>query len=654
MSNFVFICGGKGERFKDATPYKKPLPLIYGRHIFQWSIDSFKDHGGSLIVAHNDDFHGGCVYRKIREMYQPNFDIQSVLIPYQTRGPCETVYVSCKDHFASCPYDSFWVLDNDNIYDNTIDWKIVDTDDADIYIIVKTCNVEGELGGKSPFGHVILNTSDDVKSIVEKVNVSNTILVGAYGFRSWSTYEHLFHKMFAAHNHGQELFMSDLINMAIHDGFKVKVAFGENSHAIGTPQQVEETLSLGVIKPQQLRWIFDLDETLVTRPEVTGDYSTCRPIQNMIDFVNKLHDEGHYIIIHTARHMLTCNGDVRVITQRIGQKTEDSLYNMGVHYHELVFGKPYGDIYVDDKACNTYAMHDNNWCTSALGFGWTFTPPKDHHKIEKIANDTCLKTGTPSELEGYSYYLNNCGNDLVAYVPKLYKVCINDVGEVEKLIMEWKDGIVIGKMYMHGTMSLRIMDEIVRLQQTIHQSCLVKPDEASVFENYLPKLKQRMSQFESAYVNLPELDTDTYLDKLEMFFASYSPRICARIHGDFWLSNLLWQNDTTNIFMIDMRGRLGDQLHLGGDALYDFAKLYQSLIGFDHILHGRYYYLDPENELIKYFESYVVGCGINMNDVKAITFTLLLGSFPFHKELMAYRKDYVKMMQKLWDEIVIG
>jgi dTDP-glucose pyrophosphorylase len=654
MSKFVFLCGGKGERFRDTTPYKKPLPLIYGRHIFQWCVDSFKHQGGDLIVSHNDDFHGGCIYRKIKNEYESCFNICSAIVPYQTRGPCETVYISCKDHFSLCAHESFWVLDNDNIYDNTIDWSVLNTDASDVYVVVKKMEMKGLLGAPSPFGHVVLDSNGNVTSVVEKVNVSNNILVGAYGFKSWHTFVKLFGIMFEDGKERKELFMSDLVNVAVDNGFKVGVCYGTESYAIGTPQQVEETLSQGVITPQKLRWVFDLDETLVTRPEVVGDYLTCKPIANMVEFVNKLYDQGHHIIIHTARHMLTCDGDVNMVKHRIGQKTRDSLYMMGIQHHELIFGKPYGDIYVDDKACNTYAMHDADWCKSALGFGWNFTPPKDHHKIERIANDTCTKTGTPSELLGYHYYLDNCGIDLSPYIPKVFKVCYDGNNNIEKLILEWKDGIVIGKMYAYGTMSERILDEVLKLQKTIHSYIGDKPCEALVLENYLPKLKQRLEEHKAAYENLYELDFDQYIKFLEMFFSEYNPQICARIHGDFWLSNLLWHHETRNIFTIDMRGRLGETLHIGGDAVYDYAKLYQSMIGFDHVLMGRYDDFDLDGPLQQCYSAYLKANGIDEYDVKVVTFTLLLGSFPFHKELMVHKTDYVAMIRKLWDEILIG
>ena len=59
------------------------------------------------------------------------------------------------------------------------------------------------------------------------------------------------------------------------------------------------------------------------------------------------------------------------------------------------------------------------------------------------------------------------------------------------------------------------------------------------------------------------------------------------IHGDFVFTNIII-NNFGKIKLIDMRGRLGNQLTLYGDKLYDYAKIYQSLIGYDEILMNKY------------------------------------------------------------------
>lgn len=59
----------------------------------------------------------------------------------------------------------------------------------------------------------------------------------------------------------------------------------------------------------------------------------------------------------------------------------------------------------------------------------------------------------------------------------------------------------------------------------------------------------------------------------------------AFIHGDPVFSNILL-TAANDVYFIDMRGRLGDTLTTAGDVLYDLAKVYQSLCGYDDIMLG--------------------------------------------------------------------
>lgn len=103
---------------------------------------------------------------------------------------------------------------------------------------------------------------------------------------------------------------------------------------------------------------FDLDDTLCFRPkhfEHLGEekYKYCEPIQEMIDFCNKLYDEGFKIIIYTARGMSTFHGDVNEIYNNLYQLTINDLNKWGVKYHSLVMGKIHYDLLIDDKVMNT-------------------------------------------------------------------------------------------------------------------------------------------------------------------------------------------------------------------------------------------------------------------------------------------------------------
>lgn len=87
-------------------------------------------------------------------------------------------------------------------------------------------------------------------------------------------------------------------------------------------------------------YCFDLDETLC-RTNST-DYANSTVIQERIKFVNELYDSGNHIKIFTAR-----GSETGIDWSSI---TKQQLSEWGLSYHELIFGKPAADFYIDDKA----------------------------------------------------------------------------------------------------------------------------------------------------------------------------------------------------------------------------------------------------------------------------------------------------------------
>ena len=98
--------------------------------------------------------------------------------------------------------------------------------------------------------------------------------------------------------------------------------------------------------------VIDLDGTICEQTGGGEHYFSAKPIQDVIDRVNKLKASGCAIIIHTARGMNLYNWNVTRIELEFRSKTEYWLKENGVQYDKLVFGKPPGDMYVDDKAAH--------------------------------------------------------------------------------------------------------------------------------------------------------------------------------------------------------------------------------------------------------------------------------------------------------------
>lgn len=97
------------------------------------------------------------------------------------------------------------------------------------------------------------------------------------------------------------------------------------------------------------RLVIDLDGTICEQTAGGAAYWKARPKQDVIDTVNSYYNSGWYVTVHTARGMRSCNGDIRLVKALYEEKTHKWLVDHGVHYHQLIMGKPAGDRYVDDR-----------------------------------------------------------------------------------------------------------------------------------------------------------------------------------------------------------------------------------------------------------------------------------------------------------------
>jgi hypothetical protein len=93
-------------------------------------------------------------------------------------------------------------------------------------------------------------------------------------------------------------------------------------------------------KRNKLVYIFDIDGTITNETE-GWDYENRTPKMDTIKWIQRLFSTGKYdIILWTSR--LTIDDQV----------TREWLKRYQVPYTELIFGKPFFDLYICDKAQN--------------------------------------------------------------------------------------------------------------------------------------------------------------------------------------------------------------------------------------------------------------------------------------------------------------
>lgn len=105
-----------------------------------------------------------------------------------------------------------------------------------------------------------------------------------------------------------------------------------------------------------MKIVIDLDGTICPIKQNGQTYADLVPNVGAVDRIKQLKSEGHYIIIQTARNMATCESNLGKVMKNVGKTTLDWLENFEVPYDEIYFGKPNGELYIDDRA-----LRFDNW-----------------------------------------------------------------------------------------------------------------------------------------------------------------------------------------------------------------------------------------------------------------------------------------------------
>ena len=86
--------------------------------------------------------------------------------------------------------------------------------------------------------------------------------------------------------------------------------------------------------------VFDLDGTIChNRTWEEKSYMGLQPHKDMVELIQQLKKDGYEIVIHTARNMVTQNGDIGKVVANVGLDTINWLNEHNIPYDSLVFRK---------------------------------------------------------------------------------------------------------------------------------------------------------------------------------------------------------------------------------------------------------------------------------------------------------------------------
>lgn len=106
-----------------------------------------------------------------------------------------------------------------------------------------------------------------------------------------------------------------------------------------------------------MRIVVDLDGTICPVRNEGEKYAELLPHPGAVEKLKELRNNGHYIIIQTARNMATCQSNVGKVMKNIGLITLEWLQKHNIEYDEIFFGKPNADLYIDDRALRYTDWH---------------------------------------------------------------------------------------------------------------------------------------------------------------------------------------------------------------------------------------------------------------------------------------------------------
>ncbi|KAH6713398.1 capsule biosynthesis phosphatase [Leptodontidium sp. MPI-SDFR-AT-0119] len=610
--NIIIPIGGIGSRFsKVGYRYPKPLINIIGRPMILRIIDNLSlKPEDTLWMAVNAEIDDEFRIRQLVMKTFPSLDFRLLRLKHQTKGASETLYMTTQSMGAE--YMGRRTADIlQHVRDMPIQYGAVFyfSDDGinPIYSYIKT-------EGSVPL----------ITDIREKKAISNKANTGAYVFATAS----LLHTWAAKNidSNAQrpkgtqigEYYTSQMIGTMIHDArlpFLGLPLSKKDFSCVGTPEQLEDLLMQmkDGQRPNQVkkrRFCFDLDMTLVGVPAVSGDYSTCPPIWKNIRLVQQLHKAGHHIIIQTARRMRTHQGNVGAILKDVGPVTFEQLERYEIPYHDIHFGKPWADVYVDDLAVNANldTMKEIGWLldeanpSSLLEPKGTVTRPttprpnqttkamiaaRDFNTIQ-IVGDKVIKSSKSDAILGELFFYAHMPTNLLPVFPTGFAVDFLPETGNYTLEMEYRQGLTFSHLLVGRSITEGRLLTLLTALHSIHttsstltprlpissalgekfsQHSIERSGGVNIYANYGVKLRSRYYNNTARYAALGPNSAECF-SRLNEFLDTYEAE----------------DRGVHSVSFIDVRCQLENTLTMEGDIHYDLAKVLQSLVGYDHIL----------------------------------------------------------------------
>lgn len=587
---------GKGERFLEEYYFEvKPFIKINGKTIIEQVIEPFLGNHENIYIACNSYSK-----KKLEKLFPPN-TIKIIELQYSS-GAAHTIYQSL-DYIDDKSLPLF-CIDCDTIIDKKVLGMIPQSGN---YI---ASFVESERSGVFSYLEIKKNK---ISNIVEKKAISEIANAGIYVFSSIDKLKNYCTESFEREG---EKFLSHVVSCAIkHKEVFKNVDITGCFKCVGTPKQLIDFCDLNIIKGKI--FCFDIDKTLV------HDLFKCPiAIKENVDFCNKIYKNGGHIILFSSRGMVSTNKNIEYIEKEIRPKIEKILLDLKINYHELILGKPYADYYIDDKAVSAFSDLQKE-----IGFYFdSFLKARYHHNLKK-QGDFVIKKG---ELSNESYYYNN----ILSCIKKKFFPKVISAKE-DEIIMNMVYKKTYSDLFLSGKLKDNHIISLLNSLKEIHSNFSESVSDWGYIEKVYERFNSDKELYKELGINKKNIDKD--IKNIKSIDSSI-------IHGDPVFTNVF-----EDLVFIDPRGSWDNKQSIFGDKHYDYAKVYQSICGYDFYLNNQTPKLNYIKKLKKTFEDWY---NLNYGDhgieqLKSKTRLLIISMLPLHKEDINRCKRFLKLLNNI-------
>ena len=578
--NIIFPMAGDGMRFGGVF---KPFYMVGEKSFIELAKTPFDILKSMFIVQYififrKDQEEIYNVSNKIANIF-PHDIYKCCIIPYKTTGPLETLQTAVKLYNLT---GISFVCDCDHSINISPYLMKLNNPSTISDVTISIWNIKEE--DYNSWGQVLTDNDNNIIRFREK-DISPTKfnikgIIGCYLFKNIN--------ILSSYSYNTNII--DILNIFITENRNLSLIDIKSADFFGTPILLE---NYKMNQAKLSTYFIDIDGTILYQNNsITYDIASLKVIETSFTEIKNLHQQGNIIIITTAR--------------KDYKKTKNILDYFQIPYHHIIVGlNPGNRIVINDKKPYCLLLQtassqqnerdkgirsilDNNNFEiirkfKGNSFADVYLIKQDNklfvRKYIYKGKDKLQYTNLKRQLEDIQRF-NFYSNEIC---PKIINVF--ESSDDYYYDMEYLDNYNILSKFDNSIQTIAISKLLNILNKDIY--CYSKEIDGSIWlKKYINnKIKSKYNVIESYNVNLytllnsellsinnkQMLNIKSVIDSIDIDF--YKPSYISPIHGDLTFENILYNNSTGDIKLID---NVGSEFMDAKEL--DIGKLFQSII----------------------------------------------------------------------------